>query len=388
MAQLKAHATQLEEQARGAESRVTQLQSRVTEMEAQLHVTTDQLRMAQQRAEETQTSASAADVSPEIVAQIQERLAAAAEVEQVLRDELEASRAEAQRVQHELEQMELAHSEEARSQQGQLDQVRAQARLAEEERQRILAEAAKATAQEAMSADAESRIKELTQQLERSEAERAMLRAGRPETVYEARNRALEDEIAALRERPDGARPMVRRLRASTPRRSPPWRNVSAPRKSVPARPSAGWTMRRRSLARGLGPHVARTPPPRRAGSATGTARSTCRGRSRRSRRSPTMKLKNRPRRSRRVRRCRPWTAVSCGAGSSEARTPGAVASRRPRPPRRPVPSAASAATDRPRTCRGGVGRSQPSAATPAHAYRSDRPSRRARRTSGATLLG
>jgi hypothetical protein len=58
-----------------------------------------------------------------------------------------------------------------------------------------------------MSADAESRIKELTQQLERSEAERAMLRAGRPETVYEARNRQLEDEIAVLRERLDGPGP-------------------------------------------------------------------------------------------------------------------------------------------------------------------------------------
>src|SRR6185503_13865574 len=99
-------------------------------------------------------------------------------------------------------------AEEARSQQGQLDQVRAQARLAEEERQRILAEAAKSpTAQEAMSADAKSRIRELTQQLERSEAERAMLRAGRPETVYEARNRQLEDEIASLQERLDGPGP-------------------------------------------------------------------------------------------------------------------------------------------------------------------------------------
>ena len=58
-----------------------------------------------------------------------------------------------------------------------------------------------------MSADAESRIKELTQLLERSEAERAMLRAGRPETVYEARNRQLEDEIASLRERLDGPGP-------------------------------------------------------------------------------------------------------------------------------------------------------------------------------------
>ena len=58
-----------------------------------------------------------------------------------------------------------------------------------------------------MSADAELRIKELTQLLERSEAERAMLRAGRPETVYEARNRQLEDEIASLRERLDGPGP-------------------------------------------------------------------------------------------------------------------------------------------------------------------------------------
>ena len=208
IAQLKAHASQLEEQARGAESRVTQLQSRVTEMEAQLRVTTDQLRMAQQRAEEALAAPPAVEVPPEVEAELQGKLTAAAEVEQLLRDELEASREETQRARHELELMELAHSEEARSQQGQLDQVRAQARLAEEERQRILAEAAKSpTAQEVMSADAESRIKELTQLLERSEAERAMLRAGRPETVYEARNRQLEDEIASLRERLDGPGP-------------------------------------------------------------------------------------------------------------------------------------------------------------------------------------
>jgi hypothetical protein len=207
MAQLKAHATQLEEQARGAESRVTQLQSRVTEMEAQLRVTTDQLRMAQKRAEEA-PAAPTTDVPPEALAELQGKLTAAAEVEQVLRDELEAARGESQRANHERDELARAHAEEARSQQGQLDQVRAQARLAEEERQRILAEAAKSpTAQETMSADAESRIKELTQQLERSEAERAMLRAGRPETVYEARNRQLEDEIAALRERLDGPGP-------------------------------------------------------------------------------------------------------------------------------------------------------------------------------------
>jgi hypothetical protein len=195
LAQLKAHASQLEEQARGGESRVAQLQSRVTEMEAQLRVTTDQLRIAQKQAEE-------APAAPEQVpAPIQAQLAAAAETEELLRAELEAARAETQRVEQEREAIERAHSEEARSQQGQLDQVRAQARLAEEERQRILIEAAKsATAEPAISADAEARINELTQQLGRSEAERAMLRAGRPETVYEARNRQLEDELAQVRD--------------------------------------------------------------------------------------------------------------------------------------------------------------------------------------------
>lgn len=195
VAQLKAHAKQLEEQARGAESRVSQLQGRVTEMEAQLRVTTDQLKVAQQRAEEAQAA-------PEVVpAPIKEQLDAAAETEQLLRAELEASRAQVQREEQEREALVKAHTEEAKSQQGQLDQVRAQARLAEEERQRILAEAAKsATAQPTISADADARIEELTQQLERSEAERAMLRAGRPETFYEARNRQLEDELALARE--------------------------------------------------------------------------------------------------------------------------------------------------------------------------------------------
>jgi fused signal recognition particle receptor len=195
MTQLKAHATQLEEQARGAESRVAQLQSRVTEMEAQLRVTTEQLRVAQKRADE-------APAPPEgVPAPIQAQLAAAAETEELLRAELEASRAETQRLELERDAIERAHSEEAQSQLGQLDQVRAQARLAEEERQRILAEAAKgSTAQSAISANAEEHMKDLTQQLERSEAERAMLRAGRPETVYEARNRQLEDDLAQVRE--------------------------------------------------------------------------------------------------------------------------------------------------------------------------------------------
>ena len=165
VAQLKAHATQLEEQSRGAESRVAQLQSRVTEMEAQLRVTTDQLKAAKKQADEVQA------IPGVVPAPIQAQLDAAAATELVLRSELDAARSEIQRVEQEGESIVRAHLEEARSQEGQLDEVRAQARLAEEERQRILAEAAKGpTAQPAISADAGARIKELTQQLERSEA--------------------------------------------------------------------------------------------------------------------------------------------------------------------------------------------------------------------------
>ena len=197
VAQLKAHAKQLEEQARGAESRVSQLQSRVTEMEAQLRVTTDQMKIAQERAEEAQA---APEVDPNVVpAPIQAKLDAAAETEQLLRDELEAARTATQRVEQEREALVQAHEEEMRSQAAQLDQVRVNARLAEEERQRVLAEAAGGPTPDVIPPDAQAQIAELTQQLERSEAERAMLRAGRPETVYEARNRQLEDELAELR---------------------------------------------------------------------------------------------------------------------------------------------------------------------------------------------
>ena len=208
VAQLKAHAKQLEEQAHGAESRVSQLQSRVTEMEAQLRVTTDQMKMAQQRAEDAQA---APQVDPNVApAPIQAKLDAAAEIEQLLRDELEAARAETQRVEQEREALVQAHAEEIRSQAGQLDQVRANARLAEEERQRVLAEAASAPTADVIPPDAQAQIAELTQQLERSEAERAMLRAGRPETVYEARNRQLEDELAELRAQLGGGSPRPR----------------------------------------------------------------------------------------------------------------------------------------------------------------------------------
>ncbi len=192
---LTARAKQLEAQAQSAEARSSQLQARVTEMEAQLRVTTEQLRSAQKRQEEAASSASA--IPPEVQAQLQ----AAGDTEQVLRAELQAAQAEVEGLQKARDETEQEHAEQAKAQQGQLDQARAQARMAEEERQRSLAEAAQsATVAPAIGADVAAKIDELEQQLKRSEHERAMLRAGRPETVYEARNRELEDELAQVRD--------------------------------------------------------------------------------------------------------------------------------------------------------------------------------------------
>ena len=169
-----------------------------------------------------------------------------------------------QRVEAERDALVQSHEEAMRAQGAQLDQVRVNARLAEEERQRILAEAAEGPAADVIPPDAQAQIAELTQQLERSEAERAMLRAGRPETVYEARNRQLEDELAELRAQLGGgavrsrsqdapeATSMLVSMPAWIPTRSRRWRNGSRPRKSGPARPSAGWTKRSRGV-RGRG---------------------------------------------------------------------------------------------------------------------------------------
>jgi hypothetical protein len=193
---LTTRAKQLEAQAQSAEARSSQLRARVTEMEAQLRVTTEQLRSAQTRQEAVDAaSAERSAIPPEVQAQLQ----AGAETEQVLRAELQAAQAEVEGLQKARDEIEQAHTEQAKAQQSQLDQTRAQARMAEEERQRSLAEQAKsATVEPAIAPDVAARIDELEQQLKRSEHERAMLRAGRPETVYEARNRELEDELARV----------------------------------------------------------------------------------------------------------------------------------------------------------------------------------------------
>ncbi len=212
---LTARAKQLEAQAQSAEARSSQLQARVTEMEAQLRVTTEQFRSAQKRQEEV--AAAAAAVPPAVPAEVQAQLQAAGETEQLLRAELQAAQAEVDGLQKARDEIEHAHAEQATAQQGQLDQARAQARVAEEEGQRSLAEAtASAAVQPAIAADAQARNEELQQQLQRSEHERAMLRAGRPETVYEARNRELEDELAQVRDQMHVAEGRARSADAAT----------------------------------------------------------------------------------------------------------------------------------------------------------------------------
>lgn len=189
---LTARTKQLEEQAGSGEARASQLQARVTEMEAQLRMTTDQLRSANKRLEDADT------LPPEVQAKLQ----SGEEIAQHLSTELQAAHAEAESLKKALADAEVAHAEEILAQQAQLDQARAQARMADEERERFLAEGSKAPAAAPEPApDAAAKIHELEEALKRSEHERAMLRAGRPETVYEARNRELEEEIADLKAR-------------------------------------------------------------------------------------------------------------------------------------------------------------------------------------------
>lgn len=186
-----ARAVQLEEQSRVAEGRTAQLQARVTEVEAQLRLTTDQLRAAAKRVEESQG----------VPAEFQAKLEAVEENERRLGTELQLAREDVERAEKARALAEQDRAALEQMKQGELDQVRAQARMAEEERQQILAEAAKSpTAEPVFSQDAQARIAELEQALQRSETERGMLRSGRPETVYEVRNRELEDEVAQVRE--------------------------------------------------------------------------------------------------------------------------------------------------------------------------------------------
>ena len=401
MAQLKAHASQLEEQARGAESRVTQLQSRVTEMEAQLRVTTDQLRMAQQRAEEAPGVAVDRDAARDPGGDPGEARRAA-EVEQVLRDELEASRTETQRVAARARRDGASRSRRRRARSRDSSTRSAHRRgwprksgNASWPRPRRAR-----PRKEAMSADAEARIKELTQQLERSEAERAMLRAGRPETVYEARNRQLEDELAVMRERLGAGGPAVGAAHGAGVDSGV---IAALEERIAAAEERAREAERRLDEAAEASIAVTRLAPRRDAdaeahGKANGNGRERPTGTARADRdaRGRSMpRTKPEAERAGRGHTCRRRSA-GADRGRQRATEPVGAEHGRTAPghldadadARRPGRSAASAAAGRPRTCRADAGRSRPTAAMPARASRNDRPSRRARHTSGAALLG
>jgi predicted nucleic acid-binding Zn-ribbon protein len=126
-----------------------------------------------------------------------DELRAGAELTQQQLDELRAGADEARR--------------EAAAAAGRLDAVQAQANEAQAGRsfardqladaQRKLDEATTPPTEPAIATDAKARIEELEEEVRGLEQERAMLRAGRPETVYEVRNRELQAELKEARER-------------------------------------------------------------------------------------------------------------------------------------------------------------------------------------------
>jgi hypothetical protein len=115
---------------------------------------------------------------------LEERLAAS-------EDELSTTRAQLHEAQ-----------ERVRALEEQLTQARAGLEFAQAERARAEAQRQVGTIEGADEPiDTNQRIVELEEALRRSERERAMLRAGRPETIQEARIRELEDQLADALER-------------------------------------------------------------------------------------------------------------------------------------------------------------------------------------------
>jgi hypothetical protein len=143
-----------------------------------------------------------------------------------LRAGTEQARQEAEQARQQAEQA-LVASDLARQQAdealGRLDTVKAQAeeaRAASEFTSTQLADAQRrldetpATVQEVLPAEAQARIAELEEQVRGLEQERAMLRAGRPETVYEVRNRELQEELKLAHDRLNGAEQVALDARA------------------------------------------------------------------------------------------------------------------------------------------------------------------------------
>lgn len=229
-------AKQLQEQMRAADQQVQAAQSELSgaqratqdaqealriagETERQLRAEVEMLRMEAQTVPEPP-----AGPSQEVFEAVQADLERAREEVQEAQTAAKRAQAEADELRSGAEQARqeaeqaVAASELARQQAedalGRLDSVKAEAdeaRAASAFTSGQLADAQRkldevpATVQEVLPAEAQARIEELEEQVRGLEQERAMLRAGRPETVYEVKNRELQEELKVAQERLKGA---------------------------------------------------------------------------------------------------------------------------------------------------------------------------------------
>jgi hypothetical protein len=227
----KLQVKQLQEQMRAADQQVQAAQSELSGAQRAAQDATEALRLAgeterQLRAEIEMIRMEAARVPEPPAGPSQEVFEAVQADLERAREEVQDAQLAAKRAQAEADELRataeqalteaaqaVAAAELARRQAddavGRLDAVRAEAddaRAAQSftsgqlaDAQRRLDEAPVAV-QAVMPEEAQARIDELEEQVRALEQERAMLRAGRPETVYEVRNRELEEELKQARD--------------------------------------------------------------------------------------------------------------------------------------------------------------------------------------------
>ncbi len=233
----KLQAKELQEQVRAAGQQVQAAQSELSGAQRATQDATEALRLAgeterQLRAEIEMLRMEAAKVPEPSVGPSQEVFEAVQADLERAREEVQEAQLAAKRAQAEADEL-RAGSEQARQESeqaiaaaelarqqaddalGRLDSVRAEAEEARSaqtfasgqlaDAQRKLDEAPATAVQEVLPADAQARIEELEEQVRALDQERAMLRAGRPETFYEVRNKELEDELKAARDGLKGA---------------------------------------------------------------------------------------------------------------------------------------------------------------------------------------
>jgi hypothetical protein len=232
----KLQAKQLQEQVRAADQQVQAAQSELSGAQRAAQDAAEALRVAgeterQLRAEIEMIRMEAARVPEPPAGPSQEVFEAVQADLERAREEVQDAQLAAKRAQAEADELRAA-AEQARTEAtqataaaelarqqaddavGRLDAVRAEAdeaRSAQSFSSGQLADAQRrleetpVTVQAVMPDEAQARIDELEEQVRSLDQERAMLRAGRPETVYEVRNRELEEELRQARERLKGA---------------------------------------------------------------------------------------------------------------------------------------------------------------------------------------